>query len=167
MVSAIFFHKGKMSSLLAVDTGLNTGLALYGHDGRLRWFRSKNYGSTPSLRRGAHTLLNSVPDLTFIVLEGGGSLPKIWERAAERRDIPVQKITAEQWRQAVLYPREQLTGTHAKRFAHELALKIITWSGISRPASLRHDTAEAILTGFWAVMDRGWLKHFPRELKRR
>lgn len=155
-----------MSSLLAVDIGLNTGLALYSQDGRLRWYRSKNYGSAARLKRGVHTLVNSVSDLQFIVLEGGGSLATIWERAAERRNIPVLQITAEQWRRIFLYPREQLTGIQAKQYADKLARKVISWSGIPRPTSLRHDTAEAILTGLWAVIDRGWLKSVPRELQR-
>ena len=38
--------------LLAVDLGLRTGLAAFGDDGRLRWYRSQHFGSTASLRRG-------------------------------------------------------------------------------------------------------------------
>lgn len=155
-----------MGSLLAVDLGLKTGLALYGQDGRLRWYRSKNYGTASRLRRGVTSLLNSVPDLSFLVLEGGGTLSTIWEREAESRKIPVRQINAEQWRQKLLYPREQLTGVQAKHYADDLARKVITWSGISRPGSLRHDTAEAILIGLWAVMDMGWLNNLPRELRR-
>ena len=155
-----------MGSLLAVDLGLKTGLALYGRDGRLCWYRSKNYGSAASLRRGVNTLLNSLPDLLFLVLEGGGPLAVIWEREADRRKIPVRQINAEKWRQKLLYSREQMTGLKAKYYADDLARKIITWSGISRPTSLRHDTAESILVGFWGVMDVGWLKNIPHELRR-
>jgi hypothetical protein len=155
-----------MGSLLAVDLGLKTGLALYGHNGRLCWYRSKNYGTTAALKRGAHTLLNSIPDLSFLVMEGGGTVAAIWEREAIRRNIPVQQINAEKWRQKLLYPREQHTGLQAKHFADDLARRTITWSGISRPSSLRHDTAEAILIGLWAVLDAGWLKEMPQELKR-
>ncbi len=154
-----------MGSLLAVDLGLKTGLALYGDDGRLCWYRSKNYGSAVRLRRGVHGVLNSVPDLLFLVLEGGGTLATIWEREAERRKIPVRQINAEKWRRKLLYPREQITGLQAKHYANDLARKIIIWSGISRPASLRHDTAEAILIGLWAVLDIGWLKNIPREFR--
>jgi len=84
-----------MGSLLAVDLGIKTGLALYGRDGRLCWYRSKNFGSAPSLRRGVNTLLNSLPDLLFLVLEGRGPLAVIWEREAVRRKIPVIQINAE------------------------------------------------------------------------
>jgi len=155
-----------MESLLAVDLGIKTGLALYGRDGRLCWYRSKNFGSAPSLRRGVNTLLNSLPDLLFLVLEGRGPLAVIWEREAVRRNIPLIQINAEKWRQKLLYPREQTTGLKAKHYADDPARRIIIWSGLFRPTSLRHDTAEAILAGFWAVMDVGWLKDIPRELRR-
>ncbi|MDH4028074.1 MAG: hypothetical protein OEU95_04510, partial [Nitrospirota bacterium] len=62
-----------MGTLLAVDLGLKTGLALYEQDGRLRWCRSKNYGTAAMLKRGVTALLGSIPDISFLVLEGGGT----------------------------------------------------------------------------------------------
>jgi len=155
-----------MGSLLAIDLGIKTGLALYGPEGKLCWYRSKNYGTAAALRRGASTLLNSLPDLSLLVIEGSGSLAAIWERESDRRKIIFKQISAEQWRHTLLYPREQHTGLKAKHYAEDLALKIIRWSGIPRPASLRHDTAEAVLIGFWAVLEAGWLKELPHELRR-
>ncbi len=155
-----------MSSLLAVDLGLKTGLALYGRDGKLCWYRSKNYGSATRLKRDVHNVLGSIADLEILVMEGGGTLAPIWQREAERRNIAFRQIGAEQWRRKLLYPREQMTGQQAKQFAGDLARRIISWSGLSRPASLRHDAAEAILIGLWAVMDTGWLKEVPHELRR-
>jgi len=155
-----------MGSLLAIDLGIKTGLALYGTEGRLCWYRSKNFGTATQLRRGTHTLLNSVPDLSFLILEGGGPLGAIWEREATRRGLLFKQITAEHWRHTLLYPREQHSGLQAKHHADNLARRIIRWSGISSPASLRHDTAEAILIGFWAVLDAGWLREIPKELRR-
>ncbi len=155
-----------MGSLLAIDLGIKTGLALYGPEGRLRWYGSKNYGTAAKLRRGANTLLNSVPDLSFLILEGGGPLAVIWEREANRRKLPLKQISAEQWRHTLLYPREQHSGLQAKHYADDLARRIIKWSGISLPASLRHDTAEAILIGFWAALDAGWLREIPVALRR-
>ena len=155
-----------MHSLLAVDVGLKTGTALYGKNGKLRWYRSKNYGGAPYLKRGANTLLNEIPDLSYLVLEGGGHLADIWDRDSARRDIPVIRVNAEQWRGKLLYPREQMTGLQAKHYADARARKVIEWSGISRPTSLRHDTAEAILIGLWAVLEIGWLKNLPSELRR-
>lgn len=53
-------------SLLAVDLGLRTGLALYGADGRLRWYRSQNYGSAERLRRAVYAELNAMPELRVL-----------------------------------------------------------------------------------------------------
>ena len=155
-----------MPSLLAVDLGLKTGLALYGQDGRLRWYRSQNFGTTTRLRRAVHGLLDDIPDLAWLVPEGGGDLLEIWEREAKRRRISVCRVSAEAWRQRLLYPREQRSGLQAKHKADELARQVIEWSGAPRPTSLRHDTAEAILVGLWGVLEVGWLEGLPAELKR-
>jgi hypothetical protein len=42
---------------------------------------------------------------------------------------------------------------------------VIEWSGITRPTSLRHDAAEAILIGLWGVLEAGWLPALPPELR--
>jgi len=150
--------------LLAVDLGIKTGLVLYGRDGRLRWYRSKNFGSAARLRRGIYGLLREIPELTRIVLEGGGSVADIWEREAGRRGIPVRRISAEDWRRMLFYPREMRSGVQAKQNAVEMARRVIEWSGASRPTSLRHDAAEAILVGLWGVVDAGWLGNVPPEV---
>ena len=69
-----------MNSLLAVDLGLRTGLALYGQSGRLLWYRSNNFGSKDRLRRGASGVLGEIADLGWLVLEGDRALAEIWER---------------------------------------------------------------------------------------
>ncbi|HEX2203619.1 MAG TPA: hypothetical protein VHG91_09990 [Longimicrobium sp.] len=155
-----------MRTLLAVDLGLRTGLALYGADGRLVWYRSQNFGSAPRLRRAVHTLLHEHPELERLVLEGGGPLAEIWEREAGKRGVAVRRIAAEVWRQRLLYGREQRTGAQAKHNADPFARRVIEWSGAARPTSLRHDAAEAILIGFWGVLDAGWLDDVPPELRR-
>ena len=66
-----------MATLLAVDLGLRTGLALYGPTGRLRWYRSQHFASRASLRRGVHGLLDAEPDVGLLVLEGGGPIADI------------------------------------------------------------------------------------------
>lgn len=43
--------------LLAVDLGLRSGLALYGRDGRLREYRSQNFGSQSRLKRAVPSVL--------------------------------------------------------------------------------------------------------------
>ena len=150
-----------MATLLAVDLGLRAGFALYGDDGRLRWYRSQNFGALPRLRRAAHSILHDLPDLQWLVLEGGGPLAESWQKAAERQAIPVLQTSAEVWRQVLLYPRQQRSGVDAKQHADRLARAMIEWSGAPRPTSLRHDAAEAILIGLWGVLQVGWLPAVP------
>jgi hypothetical protein len=155
-----------MHALVAVDLGLRTGLALYGRDGRLISYRSRNFGTATRLRRRVHGLLDELPRLSRIVLEGGGPLAKIWEHEARRREIIVRQISAETWRQRLLYPRQQRNGPQAKLNAADMARRVIEWSDAPRPTSLRHDAAEAILIGLWGVIQFGWLPAIPQELRR-
>jgi hypothetical protein len=153
-----------MASLLAMDLGLRTGLALYGPDGRLVWYRSQHFGSRASLRRGVHGLLDAEPDVALVVLEGGGPIADIWERDAERRGIPVRRIAAEEWRGRLFDPKDRRGRDRSKLSADDLARRVIGWSGLARPTSLRHDAAEAILIGLWAVQEEGWLGRWPEVL---
>jgi hypothetical protein len=153
-------------TLLAIDLGLSTGLALYGADGRLAWYRSHNYGSAARLRRGAYALLSDTPGLVWLVIEGGGNLADIWEHAAAQQGISVRRISAEIWREQLLYVRERRSGAQAKQHADALARRVIEWSGAARPTALRHDTAEAILIGLWGVLELGWLPALPPEVRR-
>jgi hypothetical protein len=155
-----------MGSLLAVDLGLRTGLALYGGDGRLRWYRSQNFGTATRLRRAVHGVLRELPEVRWLVLEGGGNLAEIWTREGERLGIQVVRVAAERWREQLLYTREQRTGSQAKHHAGELARRLIDWSAAPRPTSLRHDAAEAIVIGFWGVLHVGLLEQVPQELRR-
>jgi hypothetical protein len=147
-----------MSDLLAVDLGVRSGLARYGPDGRLRWYRSHNFGSATRLRRAVPAMLDGV---RYLVVEGGGTLAGIWAAEADARGIDVRWVSAETWRAAFLYPREQRSGEVAKRSADELARQVIDWSGVRRPSSLRHDAAEAILIGLWGVLAVGLLPGLP------
>lgn len=151
--------------LLAVDLGLRTGFALYGEDGRLCWYRSQHFGSKSRLRRAAHNMLCELPDLSWLIVEGGGVLIDAWQKEADRQDIAVRQISAEEWRAALLYPREQRSGSRAKQSADELARRVIDWSNAPRPTSLRHDAAEAILIGLWGVIEIGWLPAVPPEVR--
>jgi hypothetical protein len=147
-----------MPSLLAVDLGLRTGLALYGPDARLVWYRSQHFASRAALRRGVHGLLDACPDLDHLVLEGGGPIADIWVREARRRGISVQRIAAENWRGRFFDPTDRRGRDRSKLTADVLARRIIEWSGAPRPTSLRHDAAEAILIGLWGVLEAGWLE---------
>ncbi len=151
--------------LLAVDLGLRTGLAFYARDGRLLRYCSHNLGSSARLRRAAQGILRANPDLAWLVIEGGGPLADIWEHEAGRRQIAVRRISAEDWRERLLYPRQHRNGPQAKENADALARRVIAWSGAPRPTSFRDDAAEAILIGLWGVLDVGWLQTLPNELR--
>jgi hypothetical protein len=155
-----------LSTLLGIDLGLRTGLALYGSDGRLLWYRSQNFGTATRLRRAVHGQLGSLPQLEWVILEGGGNLARIWEKEAERRGLRMRRIAAEQWREKLLLSREQRRGSQAKEHADRMARRIIEWSAAPRATALRHDTAEAIMIGFWGVLEVGWLPTIPPELRR-
>lgn len=157
--------RAAVASLLAVDLGLRTGLALYGKDGRLRWYRSQNFGSKARLRRGARGILEGALDLALLVLEGGDDVANLWQRAAERRSVPVHRTSAEQWRRRLLHPRQRRTGAQAKAQAGQMARRIIAWSEAAAPTSLRHDAAEAICIGLWAALALGWLDDMPASVR--
>ncbi|HET7456853.1 MAG TPA: hypothetical protein VFJ74_04300 [Gemmatimonadaceae bacterium] len=111
-------------------------------------------------------MLAELPGLTYVALEGGGTVADIWEREAERVAATVIRVSAEDWRRELLYPREQRTGTQAKQHADVLARRVIAWSGAPRPTSLTHDAAEAVLVGLWASLSLGWLAAPPAALRR-
>ena len=152
---------GNTKSLLAVDLGLRSGLALYSENGKLRWYRSHNFGSRDRLRRGVYSILREIDDLACVILEGDAALARAWIKEAKRRNIDAQLINAETWRASLLRERNQRSGTAAKQSADALARKIIDSSGLARPTSLRHDAAEAILIGMWAILELGWLDDLP------
>jgi hypothetical protein len=118
------------------------------------------------LTRPIPGILNTTSDLTALAIEGGGNLANVWEKEAKRRGIMLIQIGAEKWRQLFLYDREQRSGTDAKKYAGEMARKVIEWSAAPRPTALRHDTAEAIMIGLWGILYLGWLAELPRELQR-
>lgn len=157
-------HSPDQPTLLAVDLGLRAGLALYGRDGRLHWYRSHNFGTMTRLKRGVYTILHELPQLHWLVLEGGGPLAAVWGKEAARRSIGVMGVSAEEWRARLLTDRQQRSGVEAKQNADTLARAVIDWSGADRPTTLRHDAAEAILIGLWGVHQVGWLQAARGEL---
>lgn len=152
--------------LLAVDAGLRIGLALFGADGRLKWYRSSNFGGLSRLKQGAYSILKELPERSVVVIEGGGQVADIWEREALRRGHELMRVSAETWRGVLMLPRHQRSGPEAKRRADTLARRVIKWSKAARPTSLRHDAAEAILVGLWAVHEKGWIDRLPEEMSR-
>ena len=153
-----------MPRLLAVDAGVRMGLAAFDGRGGLLWCRSRNYGTASRLRRAASGLLDSLPDLALVAVEGGGHLGEVWIREAARRSVPGRHVSAETWREALLPHRRRRDAAEAKRFAIELARRVIALSGLKGVTSLRHDAAEAVCLGLWAALDAGWLRP-PPELR--
>ena len=152
-------------TLLAVDAGLRAGLALYGADGRLREYRSTNFGSVARLKRGVYSVMARLPQLTHLVVEGGGGgIAAPWLKEGRRRELEVRQVQARTWRELLLLPRTRRSGADAKEEALALARRVVTWSGAAKPTSLRHDAAEAVLIGLWGVLQAGWLDDSPRWL---
>ena len=155
-----------MPSLLAVDVGVRTGLAVYRDDGRLIWYRSRNFGAASRLKRAIPALLHEAFEPAYVVLEGGGPLAEHWATTSQRRGSRVRRVSAEEWRSLFLLPRDQRSGDQAKRVADGLARRVVEWSDAARPTSLRHDAAEAILIGLWGALEVGWLAHLPEAVRR-
>ncbi len=154
------------AALLAIDVGLRSGLAWYAADGRLLAYRSRHFSNRAALRQAAWLILRDEPNLQWVVLEGGGPLADIWSLAARRRELQLLQLAAHDWRADLLLQREQRSGAKAKDVAGTLARRVIAWSHAPSPTSLRHDAAEAILVGIWAVQHLGWLPSLPPELQR-
>jgi len=154
-----------MCALLAVDLGVRTGLALFGRDGHLLWYRSRNFGTAARLKQAVRGIVERTPEVEWLVLEGGGPIADIWRQAAARRGIRIVQVAAERWRNALFYARQHRAGPQAKRSAVLMARRVIEWSGAVRPTSLRDDAAEAILIGLWGLLEVGWLDRLPRQLR--
>jgi hypothetical protein len=138
--------------ILAIDAGLTCGLAAFAlTDGRLLWYRSQNFGSFPRLRRGAPAILAATTGVVLMVVEGGGNIADPWLKAAAHLGIAATNVPAERWRSDMLLPRQQRSGVVAKQHAQKQARHHINQHADQRAKSLRHDTAEAIMLGEWAI----------------
>jgi len=152
-------------TLLGVDLGLRTGLALFSSTGRLMWYRSAHFGSLQQYKRSVFSLIKNLEGLDRVVVEGGGKLAQVWIRETSRRHIGLSFVSADQWRRVLLLPRERRDGATAKKAAQVMARAIIVWSEAKRPTTLRHDAAEAICVGLYGVLDRRWLAELPSGLR--
>ena len=148
-------------TLLAVDLGLRSGLAHFAADGRLLMYRSTHFGSVKSLKKGVPGIFKSLGHVEHVVVEGDRNLGEVWKKWAQYRGAHFHTVNAEQWRSQLLLARKQTSGKRAKGEADVLARRLIEWSGLKRPTSLRHDAAEAILIGLWATLELRWLEANP------
>lgn len=176
MPGSTSFTAEPQATLLAVDLGLRSGLAVYRNDGRLLWYRSTNFGSIRRLKQAVPGILDGIDNLQAVVLEGGGQLAEPWQRECLRRSFACQVVAAETWRRRLLIPRRQQGAQLAKQNAGELARAVIECLAVRRPTSLRHDAAEAVLVGLDALIRFGWhdaarlapiRQQFPPELCQR
>ncbi|MDI9403226.1 MAG: hypothetical protein QM516_05080 [Limnohabitans sp.] len=154
---------GEKSKFLSVDLGLATGIAVFGRDGRLEAVRTRRFQSKDALRAASAAILDEVPHVHTVIVEGGGELREAWERAAVYRGIHFRAVQASAWRSMFLYERESRDGAMAKESAVKLAAQVIAWSatrGVG--AAVEHDAAEAILVGLYGVVQAGWLREMPR-----
>lgn len=142
--------------VLAVDLGLKLGLALYEERGDLLWYRSQHFATRAKLKDAVWRLLREVQGLHTIVLEGDRGLGSLFSKAARKQEVAVLWVSPKEWRCALMPARHRRSGADAKAYADELARAIIERSGAKRPTSLRHDAAEAILIGQWALSALGW-----------
>jgi hypothetical protein len=144
--------------LLAVDVGLRSGVAMFGSDGRLRWYRSQACTTVPQLRRVAGRLLGAPGDVSWLISEGDVSLAAVWERIAMRQGVRVQRVDKLTWRGRLLEaPCALGLVPSAAEQAQHMARQVIQWSGGPAPAVLQPDAAAAILIGLWGVIQLGWL----------
>lgn len=146
----MFDEYGK-SGLLAIDAGLNSGMALFDESGKLVKYQGLRMKNAAVLKKQAYKILKEI-EPKFLIIEGGGQYADIWMKLAEKFGIQIKQAYAEDWREDMLLKRQQRDGKQAKRCAKEVAREIIEEAGISRPKTLKHDTAEAILLGKWATI---------------
>ena len=155
---------GERSRFVGIDLGLSTGIAVFDRDGRLEAVRSRHFQSRDALRAAAGAILDSIPHVHSVIVEGGGELVEAWQRAAAHRGIHLRSVHAREWRARFLYPREHRSGAEAKEHALRMAAQVVAWSearGV-RAEGLGHDAAEAVLVGLHGVIEAGWLAEPPR-----
>ena len=142
--------------LLAVDLGLNTAWSLWDTDGLLQDFQSRRFTNRTKLKSGVPTILRSLPSLEVVVAEGDARLAKVW--FGFNKEWETELVQAQNWRPDLLPKRDRRSGSQATEQAIQLAADIIRHDGCGKgqPDRLNHDTAEAILLGYWAVKQRGW-----------
>ena len=150
-----------MDSLLAVDLGVRTGLALYNSKGNLIWYRSHNYGNKQRLKTDVQKMLSQTPSLSYVILEGGGDIARIWLKECRRRNIHFRQIYAEDWRKDLFDSKDIRTGEQAKQHAIQLARKVTGLCNGPKPTSMLDDAAEAILIGYWGMLQQGWVSKAP------
>ena len=153
--------------VLAIDLGLRLGWSCYQSDGQLIAYGSHHCGQANKLNALSYNALKRLPTRSQLFVEGSGSLLKYWVKNAKRFELSVTTLHAEEWRIDCLALKQRQCGKIAKAEALKMARALIKSNAIQAAASLRHDTAEACLIGWWALHQLGWIstEQFKTQLK--
>ena len=145
------------SILLAVDLGMKAGLAWFDSHGRLLRARATHFANRTLLRQALPGIWREFPNVTHVVLEGGGPLAEIWLKSATRMGLTTTQISAEQWRAEVFTPTQRRKGQSAKAAARARAAEIARRDGCLPCQEFPTDAAEAIVFGKWHAQKLGWM----------
>ena len=148
--------------LLAVDLGEKTvGVALYDEDGALL-----DFAAASDEEDGARAVVAAAErclrgrQATVVVCEGTGRMlaDEAFDALSESGLVACEAphvISPDEWRAAVLAPRERINAKKAKHaarlVARQLAGGLETWR-----EDLTTDAAEACVFGAWAASELGW-----------
>lgn len=149
--------------LLAVDLHAACGVALFGEDGRLQAYDRLPGKTQEPLKEAAQSVVGVDAPPTWLVSAGVVGSQAIWERAAMRAGVRVQRVTTPDWQQAFFGSQATERGTRQRQTV-SMAYRVLAWSGLEAPQKLPLDVAQAICVGLWAVHKLGWLTQLPRAL---
>ena len=158
--------------LVALDLGLRFGWAFYTQRGTLIGYGSHHCSGRVQLKKCAYTLIQTLPPESELWIEGGGALLKFWTKPAVKRNLVIHTFHAHQWRKICFdlhsSTLSSLSSKEAKLKAIEKAKNLIELQSqqnqkrhlqkIKKTSTLRHDTAEAILMGWWALLQTEWIE---------
>jgi len=155
--------------LLAVDLGLRTATVVLDGKGELLDVHDWRFTDHPQLEGALQGILCN-HSITHVVVEGSDvKLVRIWRKAVEKYspDLPFARVVAEDWRDALLLPKERKNKQSAKDAAVLIAKQF--WNKKlehESKAKLTKDAAEAILVGQYAIRVLGWVDSTPSPVKR-
>ena len=159
--------------LISLDLGLRFGWAFYSLQGSLIGYGSHHCAGREQLKKCAYSLIQTLPPSSEIWIEGGGALLKFWTKPALKKTLTIRICHAHEWRSDLFKMSAHLSGKEAKQKAIQWAHYLIElnrqknkppeFKGRRKKTKksapvIRHDTAEAILMGWWALFQRGWIE---------
>ena len=139
--------------LLAIDLGLHFAWALYTLDAQLIGYSSHHCPHYRSLKGFAALMLRRLPIHSYVYIEGGGTLLKAWSKPCTSYQHHLVQLHAKEWRDDVFttFHSPNLSSKEAKKQAIHRASSVIKTASHKGHHTLRHDSAEAVLLGWWAL----------------